>query len=101
MSGDVLTFDPDDERTYVWLLVLLGVDPEIAKVCGECGHVWPDGCHLTEALAHLDVDCSARDDASSSSKRSVRTAATTSSPRDSGTASTVSKPGVPTTSERW
>lgn len=50
-----LEFDPDDETTWGWLLVLMGVDPWQATICGDCGLVWPTGCHLTEALAHSDA----------------------------------------------
>ena len=48
-------FDAEDERTWQWLLALLGLEyPYRATICAECGWVWPTGCHLTEGLAHLD-----------------------------------------------
>lgn len=49
-----LVFDAEDERTWQWLLTLLGLDPWQAVICTECGYVWPTGCHLTEGLAHLE-----------------------------------------------
>lgn len=49
-----LRFDPDDEDTWRWLLVLTG-GSERSVPCLDCGFVWRDGCHLTEALAHVET----------------------------------------------
>lgn len=50
-----LRFDAEDPDTWLWLVLLLG-GTERAAICGECGFVWPTGCHLTEGLAHLDSE---------------------------------------------